>query len=362
MSDAPLLKDIIDAARIRHVAEALGHVAPDIDTSPFISACLDGLDDLSIMARVRRIAQSLSHVLPGDFAAQVDILRRLAPRLNHGFLAMALSEYVALYGLDDFDVSMNALAELTRYGTSEFAVRPFLRADLKRTLTVMDEWSGHPDEHVRRLASEGSRPRLPWSFRLDALVADPAPLASILNRLRSDPSPYVRRSVANSLNDITKDNPDWALDFLAAWPLAEAGPKWIAGHALRGLIKKGNRRALTLVGASETAEVDIENLTVTPVVKMGESVEISVQIRSTSPSDQRLVVDYAIHYVKKTGKTAPKVFKLKTVTLPAGAMIAFAKRQSLTDFTTRTHYPGTHEVEILVNGQSIAKVRFDLEN
>ncbi len=360
-TNAPLLKDILDATRIRRIATELAAIAPEIDAARFVAACLDGIDTLSIMERVTRIAEGLHAVLPGDYHQSLAILDRLAPRLDHGFAAMALSAFVALYGRDDVEASLAALAQYTHFGSSEFAIRVFLRDDLERTLSVMTTWSRDADEHVRRLASEGSRPRLPWSFRLDRLVKDPSPLAPILDTLKDDPSLYVRRSVANSLNDITKDNPDWVLDLLAGWPLDRAGPKWIARHALRGLIKKGNLRALQLIGADTSADVAVEDLRVTPAARIGDTIDLAFTLHSTSAQAQRLVVDYAIHYIKKSGTASPKVFKLKTIDLPAGAVQSFAWRQPLTDFTTRTHHPGTHIVEILVSGIVVAKAAFQLE-
>ena len=194
VSPAPALKEIFNADRLRHVAEETRGVFPAFDTKHFIALCSDGLDDLSLMARLRRVTEALHVTLPGDYRTALDILRHLAPRLNSGFVTMVLPDYVALYGQEDFDTSMAALAFFTPFGSSEFAVRHFLRRDLPRSLAVMERWALDANEHVRRLASESSRPRLPWSFKLDAVIADPSLTQRIIDTLKADPSRYVRNA------------------------------------------------------------------------------------------------------------------------------------------------------------------------
>ncbi|WP_394778645.1 DNA alkylation repair protein [Undibacterium sp.] len=358
---APALKEIFNAQRIRHIADETRAVCPAFDKKRFMAAMGD-LEPLSLMARLRRVAESLHVALPGDFKANVAVLRALAPRLNSGFVTMALPEYVALYGADDFKTSMDALKYLTTFGSSEFAVRHFLQRDFPRTLAVMQKWAHDKDEHVRRLASEGSRPRLPWSSQIKPLMVDPSPIAPILEALKADPSLYVRRSVANSLNDITKDNPSWALDCIEQWPLDDAHTAWIAKHALRSLIKKGNSRALAVIGAGKEARVALSGLGVSPAtITLGQTIEIAFELASTADEAQRLIIDYAIHYVKKSGRPAAKVFKLKTLELAAGDAARVQKRQSITNFTTRVHYPGLHEIDILVNGQILGRTAFELK-
>lgn len=357
----PALKEIFNRARISHLGEQVAAVWTPFDTSRFVALSTYELDDLSIMQRLRRISESLHAVLPDDFGEAIDILRRAAPRLDHAFAAMTFSEYAAVYGLDDPHVALPALADLTRYGSSEFAIRPFLKADLAGTLAVMTGWAQDENEHVRRLASEGCRPRLPWSFRLEALVADPTPAAAILETLKADPSLYVRKSVANHLNDIAKDHPDWVLDRVSAWDLENAHTAWIVRHALRTLVKAGDRRALAILGAGEPAKAEVRDLAVTPqAVRLGQSIALSFLLASTAERPQKLVVDYAIHYVKKGGKASRKVFKLKTLTLAARGVERLGRRQEIRDFSTRVHYPGRHEVEVLVNGETLGRTYFDI--
>ncbi|TCL06116.1 DNA alkylation repair protein [Sodalis ligni] len=356
---APALKEIFNQQRLEFIAAQTESVYRDFPKARFLSAAAAGLDELSLMARLRRVSACLHDGLPAEFPAALEILRRLAPRLDRGFVTLILPEYVAMYGLEDYELSMEALRFFTCFGSSEFAVRHFLRQDMSHGLALLEIWSRDENEHVRRLASEGSRPRLPWSFRLEALRADPSPVRGILNNLRADPSLYVRKSVANHLNDITKDHPEWVMDLLAGWPLEDPASAWIARHALRTLIKQGDRRALGLVGAGSAAQVSVEAFTVTPAaLALGEPVVLAFSLRSTSALPQRLVIDYAVHYVKKSGATSAKVFKLKTLTLAPHETVAITRSQTIRNFTTRTHYAGKHVVEIFINGECLARGAF----
>ncbi|SOE66327.1 3-methyladenine DNA glycosylase AlkC [Burkholderia sp. D7] len=355
------LKEIFNERRFRDMALDVKAVYPSFDTRRFLKISLAGLDELTLMQRLRRMTQALHATLPPDYPQALDILRALAPRMGNGFATLVLPDYVGQYGQDDFDISMDALKFFTAFGTSEFAVREFLRKDLKRALVIMTAWSRDDSDAVRRLASEGSRPRLPWSFRLDAILADPSLAAPILENLRSDTSLYVRKSVANHLNDVTKSHPDWVLDRLATWPIENVHTAWIAKRALRSLIKAGNGRALAVIGAGGVPDVKLSKFAVTPrQVALGERVTLSFDLASKCPESQRLVIDYRMHYVKKSGVTAAKVFKLKELTLDGGQKVAIERTQNIRDFTTRVHYAGRHDVEILVNGVCLAKGYFDL--
>ena len=359
---APALKEtIFGPTRIVHIADELGAVSRAFDRERFLAHALGPLDTLSLMERLRHVTLGLHAALPMAFRDALVVLRQLAPRLNNSFATLILPDFVALYGLDDVDTAMEALRFFTRFGSSEFAIRPFLRRDLLSTLAVMEAWARDTDAHVRRLASEGSRPRLPWSFRLEALVADPARTLPILEALRADPSPYVRKSVANHLNDITKDHPAWVVARLRHWPRDDVRTAWITRHALRSLIKQGEREALAIVGAGEEAAVDLVGLAVTPdTIRLGEAITLAFTLKATGAGDQKLVVDYAITYVRRAERSSRKVFKLKTLVLEPGATATLSRRQIIRDFSTRTHHPGRHAVEVLVNGRVLGRTAFVL--
>ncbi len=357
----PLMKDILGPAALVVIADAGVAASPDFDRAAFEGAAEPGLAALSVMERVRHIADALHVALPGDYARAVAILCAMAPRLTHAFQAFALAEYVARHGLHDVGRSMGALAELTRYGSAEFAIRPFLAREPDRILAQMLEWTRHPDPHVRRLASEGARPRLPWATQIAALKADPTLAAPILEALKADPSLYVRKSVANHLNDIGKDRPEWLVARVSDWSMADPHTAWIVRHALRSLVKKGDPAALAILGARTDAAVTLKGFAITPAgIRLGEAIAITVEIGSEADTTQRLVVDYRVHYARPHGRAAAKVFKWKTFDLEAGSTQRLATRQVIRDFSTRRHHPGRHAVDLLVNGRVMASAAFDL--
>ena len=358
---APALKDWFDETSFRSIAGQLVALDPRFDRKRFLNLSLDGLDNTSLLQRLRRMSEATRAALSLDYEESLEVLRQLAPLIDHHFVTLFLPDFVSLYGHDHFDTSMEALKFFTPFGSSEFAIREFLKRDLHRTLAVMHEWSHDPDEHVRRLASEGCRPRLPLSFRLVELVADPAPALPILENLRADPSLYVRKSVANHLNDISKDHPDKTLSVLHSWDRDHPHTAWIAKRALRTLIKESHAGALALMGAGEAAKVRIDSFAVSPTaVTLGERIQLFLHLTSTASKSQRLLIDYVVHYVKQSGGTSEKVFKWKELDLASGETVTLEKRQTIRDFTTRRHYPGTHRVEVQVNGARLAEGEFGL--
>lgn len=358
---APALKEIFNPERLKHIATEMTAVYPDFNAKAFLKMANEGLAQLSIMQRMARVSECLHAVLPLSYEESLKVLRALAPRLNSGFVSISLPHYVATYGGHAFELSMDALKYFTTFGSAEFAIRYFLRSDFERSLAVMHIWSQDENEHVRRLASEGCRPRLPWSFRLEQIQADPTLAAGILDNLKADDSLYVRKSVANHLNDITKDHPEWVLDVIEGWSLDNKHTAWIARHALRSLIKQGNQRALAIIGAGGKPQVEIIDVKVEPaVIALGEKITLSFTVQSTVADSQRLVIDYAIDYVKANGSTSAKVFKLKALTLPGQASEHIARGQSIKELTTRRHYAGKHAVHVLVNGERLASTAFDI--
>lgn len=357
MADA--LKHMFDAARYRRLAADLAVLVPRFDRARFLALTLDGLDSRALMGRLRQTTLACDASLPGTYADKLAILRALAPRIGHNFIAIFLSDFVATHGLAHFDLSVAALKFFTPFGSSEFAVRAFLERDLDRTLAVMTAWSADPDEHVRRLASEGSRPRLPWGRRLPALVRDPAPTFPLLTRLAADPSLYVRKSVANHLNDISKDHPERMLTLVESWDRDHEHTAWIARHAARTLIKRGHPRALRLVGVSGATHVSMAGFTVDPAtISLGETITLAARVTSTAKQPQRLVIDYVVRYAKAAGRFSAKVFKWTEATLAPGATLALTKHQTIRDFSTRRHYAGRHSVDLQINGRLVASTAF----
>lgn len=358
----PLLKDLLNAQALARIGRAAAQVHPGFDERAYLAMARKDLAALSIMQRMSRAADSLRAHLPPDYPEALQVVRKMAPMLPGGFADMVLPEFVGRHGLDHFDLSLQALRELTPYSSAEFAIRPYIAQDPEAVLAEALRWTEDPNEHVRRLASEGTRPRLPWARRLPLLAAEPQRARPILEKLRADPSDYVRRSVANHLNDMAKDHPDWVLDLLEGWPREVAETQWIVKHALRNLIKAGHPRALRLVGVTRGAKVQLQSFAVSPkVLQLGQVLQLKATLRSTTAQAQKLVIDYAIHYVKKNGETSRKVFKLRTLELAGEAELSLRKNQTVADFTTRVHYAGRHPVELLVNGLTVAQGHFDLK-
>ncbi|MFA6961827.1 MAG: DNA alkylation repair protein [Opitutaceae bacterium] len=357
---ADSLKDMFDATRYRSLATELSALSPVFNAPSFLDHTLTGLSSRELMDRMRRTSTGVALALPLPYREQLAVLRKLAPRIGHNFIGIFLSDFVAQHGLDDVPASLDALAFFTRFGSAEFAIRPFLVRDLTGTLAVMRTWADSDNEHVRRLASEGSRPRLPWGTRLTALVSDPSPAFPILEKLRADDSRYVRKSVANHLNDICKDHPDTALDLVSTWDRSDVRTAWIVRHALRTLIKRGHPRALALLGAGKPARVNV-TFSVSPKrLALGGTLSLNATITSSAAKSQRLLVDYVVHYARSSGKAAEKVFKWKTLDLATRESLTLTKRQVIRDFSTRRHHAGVHRLELQINGRRLAESSFRL--
>lgn len=278
------------------------------------------------------------------------------------FFYMPHLMFVAERGLDDFDRSMHAQRELTKRFTAEFSIRAFLDRYPERTLAVLAEWASDPDAHVRRLVSEGTRPRLPWGTRVRFLDEHPERVLPLLEKLKDDPTALVRRSVANHLNDIGKSRPDLLVETCRRW-LAGASPerRALVEHALRSAVKRGVPGALSLLGHGDAPEVSVEDVRFEPArVAIGGKVRVSFALRSRSKKAQSLLVDLAVHFVKARGQTAAKVFKLARVSVPAGGRAALSKLVSLAVHTTRKPYSGTHAVDVLVNGARLPAGAFEV--
>ncbi len=356
-------KNWFNEALYRRVAKVLAAIEPKFDQKKFLALTLNGLDGRELMDRLRQTAIAAEAALPGTYRDKLSVLSKLAPQINHGFVAISTCDFVARHGLDDFDHSMEALRFLTAFGSAEFAVRPFIQREPSRALAIMQKWARDKNEHVRRLASEGSRPRLPWGERLGAIVEKPELTAPILEILKTDPALYVRKSVANHLNDIAKDHPDWMLDRVESWDSTKSGTAWIIRHALRTLVKKGHPRALALLGVDTHAGayLQVRAFTASPTrVALGETLQLSAELVSKAKTPLPLVIDYVIHYAKASGKTSAKVFKWSELPLPPGKPLILTKRQTIRDFTTRKHHSGLHTVELQINGQRLAKAVFTL--
>jgi 3-methyladenine DNA glycosylase AlkC len=359
----PLKDSLYTQAAIEQLATAFHTVYADFDEVAFLARVFDAQwGGLELKERMRQVTVALHDSLPEDYRTALGIIQQAVPVLNmRSFLTISFCDFVELYGLDDWEVSVPALAQFTEYGSAEFAVRPFILHDPERMLATMLEWSQHENPAVRRLASEGCRPRLPWGIALPNLKADPSPILPILEQLKADESEFVRRSVANNLNDISKDNPTVVVALLRRWWEHHTPEmRWIINHALRTLIKAGHPGALELLGYG-TPEVAVANLVLEPnPVKLGDKLTLAFSIEAQGAEAQELMIDYVVHLLRANGKHNAKVFKLARRTLAPGETIDITRKHSFAPVTTRKYYPGEHALEIQINGQRFAHQTFDL--
>lgn len=343
---------------------------PRFPSAAFLKDALNGYDALELMPRARHITRALRQHLPADYAKAVEILlASMGPKLgeteNLGmgvFMYLPHVFFVAEYGLDHFELSMRANYELTQRFTAEFSIRPYLMRHPEKTLARLEQWTQDKSPHVRRLVSEGTRPRLPWAPRLPAFQKDPRPVLKLLELLKDDHELYVRRSVANNLNDIGKDNPDLLVKTARRWMKgASENRAWLVKHGLRTAVKRGEMGALKILGFEESTTAKVRNVSITPKrARAGGEVTVAFDVVNTASKPQRILVDFRIHFVKANGKTGAKVFKLKSLDLGPKESTRVGKKVSLAEMTTRKHYAGEHKVDALINGRTVQLGKFHL--
>jgi len=366
------MKSGLSTEAIQRINKALMAVVPNFSASCFRKKASAKIEELELRERVDFLIDLMATYLPDDFTVTAELLYQIPDHWDLGkpddplseFAAWPIIDYVGQHGLEHPVIALNLLKRLTPLFTAEFAVRPFLQQHTKLTLQTLADWCNNPDEHVRRLVSEGTRPRLPWGCRLKIFIEDPKPVFSLLEQLKNDASETVRRSVANNLNDIAKDHPELVIDRCSRWAVnADSNRQWIIRHATRTLVKQGYPSVFGLLGFTEAPDVSIEDLTLShDFLEVGKTLKLNFKLISNTSNSQRIVVDYAVHYLKANGKLNPKVFKLKNVNLAAGEQQSIRKQHSFRHISTRKYYPGLHIVEILINGKGILQKEFTLTN
>ncbi|MFT5259145.1 MAG: 3-methyladenine DNA glycosylase AlkC [Cryomorphaceae bacterium] len=368
-------KNLFNSKLIIGIGENISKAWSPFDATGFNAAASKNLDTLELKQRSAQISDALTTFLPSDYEKSATILlASLAPAEDcdafnstvydnglAGWAIMPLTHYVSRHGLNHFDLSMMLLKEMTKRSSSEFDIRTFLLDSPQRTLSVLQEWTQDPNQHVRRLASEGSRPRLPWAMRLPMFIEDPSPLIPLLDALKDDDEEYVRRSVANNLNDIAKDHPDVVARIAGDWLKgASKNRQRLVRHACRTLIKQGHKATLAALGY-RAPSAKLNHLKIlTPQVTLGNALSFELALESTSDTSQPLIIDYAIHHRKANGTTSPKVFKWKTITLEPLKTLTSERKHSMQKITTRVYYPGVHSLEILINGVPFGSKEFCL--
>jgi len=355
-------KDEISPELIGALADELVRAWPEFPAAAFTGEAGDGLERLELMARVRRVAAVLGRHLPTDFAAAAVVLD--AALTSPGFtswMTLPCGFFATEYGIGQPELALPLLARLSPRFSSEGPVRPFIERYPDLTMGFVREWARDADDHVRRLASETTRPRLPWATRLDRFVRDPSPVIELLDVLRDDPSEYVRRSVANNLNDISKDHPELAVATARGW--LNAGGEHVqeaVRHGLRTLVKKGDPDALALLGYERSAPVRLDEFVVTPPqVAIGGEVALSFTLVAEG-GPTPVVVDYLVYHAGARGARGAKVFKLTTRTLEPGKPQRIRRRHVFREVTVRHLYPGSHRIEVQVNGRVLGGADVEL--
>jgi len=318
----------------------------------------DEWQDKELKERMRHITENLHQFLPDDYRETLKILKSTSQHFS-GFEPMFFPDFVEQYGLDEYTLSISALEHFTKYSSSEFAVRPFIQKYPKKMMKQMKKWARSNNHHVRRLASEGCRPRLPWAMALPDFKKNPNPVIEILELLKNDSSEYVRRSVANNLNDISKDNPEIVIQIAKRWIGDHFNTDRIVKHACRSLLKSGEPQTMKLFGFKKPNHIAIEKLKLQKTVTMGGNLKFSFVVRSKKRKLGKLRIEYAIDFMKKNGKQRRKVFMISEVDRLEREK-EIVKEYSFKPISTRKYYPGCHRVVIVINGQELAQKKFQL--
>jgi len=367
------LKTFFNNKLIKTISTDIKKVFTNFDTKGFENSCTKELENLELKERSILVAKNLKEYLPNDYKKSISIILNSMPEKVEdveiesmkSFYFAPHAMFIEKFGLDHLEESLEGMLKITKVFTSEFTIRPFIEKYPKKMLKILEEWAKDENENVRRLVSEGTRPRLPWAPKLSNFIEDPKPVIELLELLKEDSSLYVRRSVANNLNDIAKDSPELVIKTLQKWKNIEnEGTQWLIKHASRTLVKNGNQDVLKLLGFGKCDNILISNFSISPKnIKIGEELkfEFDIELKDEEEEDVDVMIDYAVHYVKSNGKLNPKVFKLTKKVISKGNSIKIKKKQSFKKITTRKYYKGKHFIEIIVNGEKMNKIEFNLD-
>jgi 3-methyladenine DNA glycosylase AlkC len=368
------MKESLSENTILRISKNFARVDKYFDEKKFIELSVSGLQHFELKGRVQHIITALKACLPNDFEQAATILSQLKTHWIRGdeedsfqaFAAWPVIDCIAELGIEHPHTALPLLKDLTGLFSAEFAIRAFIMRYPDICQAYFLQWINDEDEHVRRLVSEGTRPRLPWAMQLKMYVNNPHCNIPLLAHLKNDSSLYVRRSVANHLNDIAKDHPELVIDICEQWTNgATPDVQWVIKHATRSLVKQGHSRVYPLLGYSQQPNIELPELIVTtPDLNLGDTLSFSVKLQSQLPKavnqSEKFVVDYAIGFVKANGQQKLKVFKLKNVSLNKDQQITIDKKQVLKAISTRQYYSGVHQLVILINGVKMAEGVFNL--
>lgn len=356
---AELLKNVYDQEYVERLGQALKAEHSSFNVQAFVSSVFDAKWEVrELKDRMYHIRACLHKHLDMDYERALGVIEVAGKDFN-GYAGMLFPDFVQTYGLKNWERSINSLEVLTVFSSSEFAIRPFIRLDPVKGMKQMLAWSKHENEHVRRLASEGCRPRLPWASALTFLKQDPLPILPILENLKADESLYVRKSVANNLNDISKDHPKIAIEVAQKWmKKPHDHTRWIVKHGMRTLLKAGHKDVLKLFGYGDPKSFsDVNFMVKNPLVIVGDKLNVEINFSLKKSSLVRL--EYALHFLLKNGTWGRKVFKISEKEMEQG-QYTVEKAHLLKKMTTRTLYDGVQAFELILNGESFGTKPFAL--
>ena len=357
---AEQLKNLYSKEFIKKLANRLFLAFTNFEKEDFINSIFDtSWQNLELKQRMRHIAITLNKYLPLSYKKQLEILKEVKKDFT-GLEAMIFQDFVEVFGLDDFDESMKALEVFTQEASSEFAIRQFILKYEEQTMNQMKIWAKSKNEHLRRLSSEGCRPRLPWAISLPTFKQNPTKPLEIIELLKNDKSLYVRKSVANNLNDISKDNPQLVIKFVKENLGSTKELDWICKHASRTLLKKGDKQILELFNFDKSHHINLIDFCYDKSVNIDENLSFSFEINSDE-NIGNIRVEYVIYYLKSNNIHNKKVFMISQNEIKSSSK-KFTKKQSFKNMTTRKHYLGKHFIAILINGEEILKKEFYLND
>lgn len=376
---AASFKDIYDEQFFDRFTKDLKIIINDLDAQKFVSQIRDDeWEDRGYKQRTAHIARVLKKFLPANYKDAIAKILELLDGVKHalpdfsriddknfGLLTLdyglILANYIELYGLDDYETSVKAMEKITQFTTCEFTTHVFIVKYPDKMMAQMLAWSKHEHWGVRRLASEGCRPRLPWAMTLPNLKKDPTPILPILENLKNDPARFVRLSVANNLNDISKDNPDVVIALAKKWYGESAEVDWIVKHGCRSLLKQGNVEVMGLLGLGDVKGISIENFLIsTPEVKVGNSLEFSFNLLNQGREKSKVRLEYGLYYQKANGSLSKKVCKISEKEYAGNSVTPIIRKHSFRVVTTRKFHSGLHQVAVIINGKECEKHDFEL--
>ncbi|MCF6280498.1 MAG: DNA alkylation repair protein [Flavobacteriaceae bacterium] len=365
---AELFKNIYNQKFFDTFIDAILQIKPDFNQKSFKNSIYDNeWENRELKQRMRHISVVLKNHLFEDYDKNVAFILKLISQLEKSNIKeesiefMFLPDFVELYGLESYNISVMAFEQITQFTSCEFSVRPFIIKYQEKMIKQMHLWSKHKHQMVRRLATEGCRPRLPWAMAIPSLKNNPVPIISILEQLKNDKSETVRRSVANNLNDISKDNPNTVIKLVKSWQGKTKETDWLIKHACRTLLKKRNFEVLKLFGFGAVDKIKINNFKIlTPKVKIGTFLEFTFEIENTNNLASKIRLEYGLYYQKANGTLSKKVFKISEKEYPKNSIIKINRKQSFKIITTRKYHIGLHQLSIIINGKEFDVIDFEL--